>query len=257
MIVLLLPLLAGLGLLAAMTLSARWFVNANPAALAQRLRTGGSLGLILVGLLLLLRGRVAMGIALIGAGLGRLNGQGAFAGNPFGGPFGGGPAGGGRARRSKGTASTVRTASLEATLDHDSGDMDAAVLAGRFAGRRFSDMIRADLVTLRADFDRIGEEDSRLLVEAYLDRRHPGWREDAEADREAGAAGSGGAGRTNSGPMTEQEAYEILGLRPGAGEGEIRAAHRRLMKQMHPDQGGSGFLAAKLNEARDVLLGRR
>lgn len=258
MIVLLLPLLAGLGLLAAMMLAARWFVNANPSALAQKLRTGGSVGLILVGLLLLLRGRVAIGITLIGAGLGRLSGQGAFATNPFGGgPFGGGPAGGGRARRSKGTASTVRTASLEATLDHDSGDMDALVLAGRYAGRRFSDMIRSDLIGLRAEFDRSGEEDSRLLVETYLDRLHAGWREDAEADGDAGATGARGTGRTNSGPMTQEEAYEILGLRPGAGEGEIRAAHRRLMKQMHPDQGGSGFLAAKLNEARDVLLGRR
>jgi DnaJ-domain-containing protein 1 len=163
--------------------------------------------------------------------------------------------GGRRGRKRAGQASTVRTARLEARLDHDTGEMDAEVLAGRFEGRRFSDMNEEEILAVWRDCR--DDEESRLLVEAYLDRRRPDWREDVEGDPHARAGGSGGAGGGGGGAMTEEDAYEILGLEPGASEAEIRAAHRRLMKQMHPDHGGSTFFAAKLNEAKDVLLRRR
>lgn len=253
---LLLPLILGIAMVFAGTAVLRWFVRASPKKLAGSMRSGRSFALVLLGIFLLMRGQVMLGGSLVMAGLGGLSGAAGGGAGGFGGPFGG--LGGfgtrpGNSRKRSGQSSTVRTPNLEATLDHDSGEMDAKVLAGPFAGRRLSEMDEADVVGLWHDF--ADERDSRLVVEAYLDRRHPEWREDLERDHHRGAGGARGAG--GGGAMTVQEAYEVLGLQAGAGEAEIRASHRRLMKQMHPDQGGSTYLAARLNEAKDILLRKR
>ncbi|MEL6751306.1 MAG: DnaJ domain-containing protein [Pseudomonadota bacterium] len=143
--------------------------------------------------------------------------------------------------------STVRTAALEMVLDHENGAMDGEVLAGRFEGAQLSALDRDDLLQLRMDVQDDG--DSMALLDAYLDRRFAGWREDAQADGDTGQAAASGTG-----PMGEEEAYEVLGLGADASAADIKAAHRRLMKGLHPDSGGSTFLAAKVNEAKDVLL---
>jgi hypothetical protein len=152
------------------------------------------------------------------------------------------------AHKSAGQASRVRSAFLEMELDHDTGAMRGRILAGRHEG---AELDALDLTTLLGFLPEIDEE-SRALLMAYLDRRQPSWREHAQADAAAGAS----APAWSSGKMTEEEAYQILGVKPGASAEEIGRAHRSLMKKLHPDQGGSTYLAARVNEAKEVLLRR-
>lgn len=145
-----------------------------------------------------------------------------------------------------GNSSRIVTDHLEMELDHDTGAMTGRVLKGVFIGRQIERLAPAELALLWRDC-KFTDPRSAQLIEAWLDRTHPSWREDmARAESEPGAGGI----------MTREEAYEILGLRPGAGEDEIRHAHRELMKKLHPDRGGSDYLASKINEAKDLLLGR-
>jgi hypothetical protein len=149
-----------------------------------------------------------------------------------------------------GGTSQAATDFLRMTLDHDTGSMTGTVLRGRFAGLRIEELGIADLVALLREC-RAADEQSARLVEAYLDRRHPDWREAMAGGR----AGGGNAGTASaSGAMSADEARAILGVGPGAGPQEIKEAHRRLMIKLHPDHGGSDYLATQINRARDVLL---
>ena len=134
-------------------------------------------------------------------------------------------------------------------LDHDTGAMRGRVLAGRHEGAMLDAL---DVATLTGFLSEIDEE-SRALLMAYLDRREPRWREHAQADA---ATSPHGRRWSSGGKMTEEEAYQILGVQPGASAKDIGLAHRSLMKKLHPDQGGSTYLAARVNEAKDVLLRR-
>jgi len=135
-------------------------------------------------------------------------------------------------------------------LDHDSGAMRGRILAGRYQDTPLDALDSATLIELLGEID----DDSRDLLATYLDRREPGWREHAQGDAAAGSGRS--APRGGSGKMTEEEAYQILGIRAGASTQDITRAHRTLMKKLHPDQGGTTYLAARVNEAKDVLLRR-
>jgi len=219
------------GLLFVLVLAAYAFTRASPPAVAAAVRIAGPTLIGLCGLILLFAGRAGLGgtlLSLAAAWLGsnRLSN---------------------RSRRSTGTRSSVRSAALEMELDHDTGAIEGAVLAGRFEGRKLAEMTLDELMALHGELS--GDEESLQLLETYLDGRFPVWRERVEADQNRRQRSA-----PASGPMTEEEAYKILGLEVGASAAEIRKAHRRLMQRLHPDLGGSAFLAARINEARDVLL---
>ena len=154
---------------------------------------------------------------------------------------------------SPGQASEVETRFFKMTLDHDSGVMTGLVKEGRFRGRALEDLGIEELVDLWAEC-RAEDAQSAAVLEAYLDRTQgEAWREAAQ--RDYGGAGAGPRPPSGQGAMSQEEAHEILGLEPGASPEEIHEAHRRLMQKIHPDHGGSNYLAAKINQAKARLLG--
>jgi DnaJ domain len=215
------------------------FAHANPVTLVKFLKiTGGVLALGLAGLLAV-RGRVDM--ALLTGSLGAwLIGWSRFT-------F---PGLGTRSQRTSGSTSRVRSRLIEMTLDHDTGEMEGLVLAGAFAGQQLAALDEPRLRDLLTECQ-AGDPDGVRLLEAYLDRRFPHWREDTQNEEQRQAAA-----QPTSGVMTPEEAYWILDLQPGATPDQIRQAHRSLMKKLHPDQGGSTYLAARVNQAKDLLLSR-
>ena len=213
------------------------FTKADPKQVARALRWMGGIAALLLAGFLLFRGAVAIAIPLGAFGLGLL-GWTTFWPAPF----------TARTQRGTGQVSHVRTAYLEMELDHDTGAMRGRVLAGSYQGASLDTLDRAALIKLLSEVD----DASRDLLAAYLDRMAPGWREQAQHD-DGGGSGARSAG---SGKMTEEEAYQILGIKPGASNEEIRRAHRSLIKKLHPDQGGTTYLAARINEAKDMLLRR-
>jgi DnaJ domain len=214
---------------------------ANPAVLARAVKIAGGIISLAVAAFVGLRGELAVAIPLgiFGAGL---LGWAPFGTTIFpniGGIFSGATS------RSSGQSSRVRSQYLDMTLDHDSGALIGRILAGPHAGRLLDEFDLSGLTAMIPSFD----AESVALLESYLDRRFPAWREHAE-----GNAAGGQRRPPTGGKMTDEEAYQILGLQPGAGRDEIGRAHRTLMKKLHPDQGGSTYLAARVNEAKDTLL---
>jgi hypothetical protein len=233
-------LLLGLVALLLFLIATRYYTVANPHVLARQIRIGAGVAALAGAGILVLRGMVGYAMSLAALGSWLLWGTGAL-----GGPFGG-------AQKSAGQTSRVATDHLEVELDHDSGEVRGRVLKGAFAGRSLEELTPLDMARLWRDC-RFADPQSAQILEAALDRTHPSWREDlARADGGETGAPPGGTGQG----MTREQALEVLGLREGAGEDDIRRAHRELMMKLHPDRGGSTYLAAKINEAKDVLLRR-
>jgi hypothetical protein len=234
-------LLAGLLALMLILSAIKQFGRLRPADAARLVRQGG-VALSVVGmLLLLLRGRFGLAGALASVLLGMaVKGQ----SHPFANAFRAAGFGSKAAR-----TSVARSATIEMRLDLDTGAISGSVIAGPYQGRDLASFDRPECLRLFALCERDDPEGARLL-ETYLDRRFSGWRDadDGETQSRRDVGGSGA--------MTRDEAHEVLGLARGASAEEIIRAHRALMKKFHPDHGGSTALAARVNQAKDVLLNR-
>jgi hypothetical protein len=232
-------LVAGVVAVVVLYLLLQMFRAANPAVLARAIKIVGGVVSLAVAAYTGVRGELAVAIPLgiFGAGLLGWSPFGTSGFSTIGGLFGG--------KRSSGQSSRVRSAFLDMSLDHDSGELSGTILAGEHAGRSLGEFDLTQLLAMMPAFD----AESVALLESYLDRRFPAWRQNAQGN------GAGGQRRTAAGgKMTAEEAYQILGLQPGASRDDIARAHRGLMKKLHPDQGGSTYLAARVNEAKDTLL---
>jgi len=228
-------LLFGLAVLLVLLLLTRAYTVANPQVLARQLRIGAGVAVLAGAGVLVFRGAVGYAMSLAALGSWLLWGM------------GGTPWGAGGVQPSPGQSSRIETDHLEVELDHETGQIRGRVLKGFFAGRDLETLIPVEMAHLWQDC-RFADPQSAQILETYLDRAHPTWREDM--------ARSEGASSGPDGHMTRAQALDILGLVEGASDDAIRRAHRDLMMKMHPDRGGSTFLAAKVNEAKDVLLGR-
>lgn len=229
--------LYGLAALVLLLLAARWFAQANTTVVARHIRTllGGAA--MLFAAVFLVRGLLAQALplGLLGSWLLGWLGWPQWNSGTI-----------GRTGQPQGQTSTIVTDHLEMMLDHESGAISGHVLKGMFAGRTLESLKPVEMALLWRDCQFVDPQSAQIL-ETYLDRMHPSWREDmARGEREMA---NGPDGR-----MGPDEAYEILGLSPGATDEDIRKAHRELMMKLHPDRGGSTYLASKVNEAKDVLL---
>jgi hypothetical protein len=208
-----------------------WLMTIPAKQRVAVLSTAGPVLVIIVGSLLTLLRRGAIGIPLIIIGVSwwRRN----------------------RSKRpissAEGQKSNVRSANLEMELDHDTGEMDGTILTGRLKGVRLSSLSGEEILSLYFDFR--SDTESISLLESFLDRYYPDWRDRVDSDDSRNRNDTPGFDN-----MTRQEAYQILGLEPNASQEEIHQAWRRIIKGVHPDRGGSAFLTAKINTARDILL---
>ena len=201
-------------------------VNANPSTIAFAARNGMSGVVLGLAMFFALRGLMALAVPLFLFGMFLHGARKGF----------------NRTNKSSGQKSSVRTAMLDMWLNHDDGTMDGTVLSGAMSGRKLSELDLHELLKLLGECVSANDQSEALLM-AYLDRVHPQWREQGGQTGNASSRSS----------MSKEDALDVLGLKEGASEKEIRTAYRRMMKKHHPDSGGSAYLAARINEANDVL----
>ena len=228
--------IVGVSILVGVLLMAHWFVTADTKAVI-RMALWSFAGLVIAfGLLMLFTGRLAWAWVTLMALLpwvGRLRILNNLVKVMRG--------------RTSGQHSDVRTRFVLMTLLHDTGEMDGEVLIGPYKGRQLSQLTLVEQIDLYRSAV-LEDQQSASVLEAYLDRFHgDAWRKSAGFSASVGGSGSG--------YLTISEAREMLGVGANADADEIKKAHRSLMQKYHPDKGGSDQLAARINQAKDILLG--
>ena len=248
-------LILGVCLFLSIILIGRWYATANPGVLAKMVKWGiiGCLGVAAV--FFAVTGRLAFVAPLVVGGIWWLirrsvrntlfqavsGAARAATGANYGANYG---------APSEDGNSEVHTAYLQMTLNHKSGEISGQVLKGKFKGALLSNMLLGEIVEL-LETCRADDPQSVALLESYLDRiEGPDWRDQAGTSQKDKAR----AGSAHQSGMTREEALETLDLQPDATAAQIKEAHHRLMMKMHPDQGGSTYLASKINQAKDILL---
>jgi hypothetical protein len=236
------PLFAGFVVLVAVMMILRWFATATPATVLRTAKWTGAAMVVGGGALLVATGSVAWAVAAA-AGLvpwltrlARVQELYRLFRRIFQTRSGAKSPGDGH--------STVETRFLRMTLDHGSGALNGEVIDGPMRGARLSQLSLDQVMELYRQC--AADPQTVQVLDAWLERTWPDWRDRARRN---------GPARPASTAMARDEAYEVLGVAPGADPEQIKTAHRRLMANMHPDRGGSNYLAAKINQARDVLLG--
>ena len=232
-------LLIGVALVVAVVLVARWYQNASPGRLAKVIKwsvmgIGGLATIYLAATGKIHLAVVPLALTLLPLLMRKLRNSGGTSqsGTP-----------------SPGSHSNVKTAFISMTLDHDTGQMDGTVNYGTYTEQKLSQLSKLDLINLLREL-KTKDEQSAQLLEAYMDRvLDEGWRNDGNFSK------NNTSQHNNSTSMSKEEAYNVLGLMPNSSEIEIRDAHRKLLLKIHPDQGGSDYLASKINQAKEVLLG--
>jgi len=239
----------GIAILVAVILLSRWYVTASPKTLLTGLTWLGFILVVVIVAWVALSGRLWAAVAALPAILVWFMRM--FTGlryaQMFGRLFGLGGGGGGwqtpGGTPGAGQSSDVRTRFVVMHLDHGSGHVSGEVLDGRFTGRALESLSDDEVLELYREAQ--ADPDSARVIEGYLDRRAPNWRSQRSEE----------PSHSDPGTLSHDEAYRVLGLKPGASKADIKAAHRRLMSNLHPDKGGSDYLAQQINRAKDVLLG--
>ena len=233
----------GIALLIGALLIARWYVNAPPSALLKMFKWSAIFLAVIIGLFFLIVGPklwALWSLPVLLPWIMRARTAARLAKN-----WSRMSSNNQKTQSGSEQMSEVETKFLRMYLDHQTGEMNGEVIQGAFEGKTLRSLSLEDLLKLLSEIDL--DSQSVQVLTAYLEMYHSGeWKQESNGQDSA---------VNTDGSMSVEEAYKILGLETGASDDSIKEAHLKLMNKNHPDHGGSNFLATKINQAKDLLLG--